>query len=525
MPLLLAALALAAQQPAQSTFPLPPGPTPDEFGVHLAIDGDRALVGMLHGDDAAIWSYQRSGAGWIPEAPFPAEALADAQQPAFVNKCLELHGDVALVGYTATELTFDGAAWVVTDQLLDVTLWDADLESGVAIGLGPVPSSPHHGLLIVERGPSGWETNPTSTNLPLALFTYTDMAIEGDVAVVGDGTWWAQSHFAWDGAFSIVERDPATGNWSMTERIALLGGTESLLGSSVDVSLGTIYATRELPNRIEVYDRTPAGNWEMTSAITHPVHPLHLPSPGGSFEGAVGSNARPEIVGRTVFAPFSEGLSGPARVGRFERDPSLDVWEHTETYDVAGYSACLLVIGDGDRHGTIAPFGIDGSVIGPAGALMPVRGPDGCLEGVAAFEPSVSGPTCVGRPTSLGSSAELELVGSFRRDDDRTTFVARGMPPGVLALPLFSQAPGFTVQPGGSAGDLCIGQPITRLLHEAGPVDGAGAFSFPVDVDGGLLGAVVPVGTPTYWQLWFRDFTAGGQPTSNFTNGAVMRAW
>ncbi|MEL6715111.1 MAG: hypothetical protein AAFP86_15120, partial [Planctomycetota bacterium] len=341
----------------------------------------------------------------------------------------------------------------------------------------------------------------------------------------GDGTWWAQSHFAWDGAFSIVERDPATGDWAMIERIALFGGTESLLGSSVEVSLGTIYATRELPNRIEVYDRTPAGNWAMTSTITHPVYELHLPSPGGSFEGAVGSHARPEIVGRTVFAPFHEGLGGATRVGRFELDPVLGNWGHTETYDTPGFSACVLPVVGSDRHGTIAPFGIDGSAVGPAGALVPLRGPDGCLETIATYEPSVSARTCGAHPTSEGKRAELDLVGSFRRADDRTTFVARGMPAGVLALPVFGQTPGFTAHPGGSAGDLCIGQPLVRLLHEAGPVDAAGAFSFAVDVDGGLLGAVVPVGTPTYWQLWFRDFTAGGQPTSNFTNGAVMRAW
>lgn len=507
---------------------MPPGPAPDHFGIHLAADGDRALVGMMTGADVAIWSYRRDGAGWVPEAPLPAAALPSTDPARFAFEALELSGDKAVVGTTATVLVFDGTSWQITEQLPGVRLRDVDMVAGVGVGTGPLPSG-HEGIVVVERGPSGWAVAETFSIGSLGLFSVSDMAIEGGVAAVGDANWWHCSHFAWDGQFAILERDGATGAWSHTQQVQLTDCRESLLAGSLEVSDGSIFATREQPNRIEVYGRGAGGVWSRTGEIELAGHRLLLPSPGGSFEGEVGSEARPVIRGDVAFVPFVEGVpgqpTGAARVGRFERDPLLGIWELAAVHDTPAVSTCLLPGTFASGHGTIAALPIAGAPEGPVGALVPERGPGGCFVGVSAYEPVVSSPTCAAIPTSTGVSAGLDLVGSFRRADDRTTFVASGMPASVFTLPLFSQTPGFTAHPGGSAGNLCIGEPITRLLPFAGPADGAGTFQFQVDVVDGLGGATVEPGTATFFQLWFRDVDGAGQPTSNFTNGAVMRSW
>ena len=79
-----------------------------------------------------------------------------------------------------------------------------------------------------------------------------------------------------------------------------------------------------------------------------------------------------------------------------------------------------------------------------------------------------------------------------------------------------------SANPGGSAGHLCLGSPIGRLVGGSVLVTGsAGTLREAVDLDviPQPTGAVaVQAGETWHFQLWFRD-SNGGVPTSNFTDG------
>lgn len=145
------------------------------------------------------------------------------------------------------------------------------------------------------------------------------------------------------------------------------------------------------------------------------------------------------------------------------------------------------------------------------------------FQGACGLEESYCGPAVA---NSSGNPAWIEGFGSLVASEEDYRLVASAMPPHVFGFFLCSREEAVVLHAGGSAGTLCLGGEIGRLV--GGQVLDAGLFgSFDVDAEIGALpqpssggsGTVAAnVGETWHFQAWFRD-TVQGQATSNFTDG------
>jgi hypothetical protein len=123
---------------------------------------------------------------------------------------------------------------------------------------------------------------------------------------------------------------------------------------------------------------------------------------------------------------------------------------------------------------------------------------------------------CEGGPNSTGERATLRAEGSAIVSRDLFRLQARELPPNQVGSFLFAPSAGFSPNPGGSPGDLCLSRPIGR-----GPLwtsDASGQVLEQVD----LTGLPSPTGTTAvlagetwHFQGWYRE--ANGQ--GNYTGG------
>jgi hypothetical protein len=103
---------------------------------------------------------------------------------------------------------------------------------------------------------------------------------------------------------------------------------------------------------------------------------------------------------------------------------------------------------------------------------------------------------------------------------------ASNLPVNANGYFLSSMDQGFTANPGGSAGNLCIGGSIGRGV--AGGVKSSGStgtFTGVVDLDAiptGTGNMVAMAGQTWYFQAWHRDSLLPGFTTSNFTDGVSV---
>ena len=130
---------------------------------------------------------------------------------------------------------------------------------------------------------------------------------------------------------------------------------------------------------------------------------------------------------------------------------------------------------------------------------------------------------CTANPNSTGLPATISAIGTGRVIDNDLALVAAQLPTSSFGFFITSRFQGFVTNPGGSAGNLCLGSSIGRYVGP-GQIQNSGATgSFSLDLDltqtpqpSGLVS--VSPGQTWNFQTWFRD-TVGGMPTSNFTDG------
>ena len=136
---------------------------------------------------------------------------------------------------------------------------------------------------------------------------------------------------------------------------------------------------------------------------------------------------------------------------------------------------------------------------------------------------SVGSPYCATNANSTGSSGVLSASGSPLVSANDLTLEASSLPNNSFGFFLASLDQGFVQNPGGSAGNLCLGGSIGRYVGP-GQIKNAGttgAFSLTLDLTQvpQPTGFVAIAGGETWrFQTWHRD-AVGGSTTSNFTNG------
>ena len=130
---------------------------------------------------------------------------------------------------------------------------------------------------------------------------------------------------------------------------------------------------------------------------------------------------------------------------------------------------------------------------------------------------------CAGVPNSTGDVGGISALGFEQVNRNEVTLHSNSLPPAVLTFFIVSLTPGFTVQPGGSAGNLCLGGSIGRYIRPGEVLDSGVTRSASLqisltDVPQPSGPVVIQPGTAVYFQGWYRDAVAG-IATSNFTAG------
>ncbi|MEL6431340.1 MAG: hypothetical protein AAFU73_21835 [Planctomycetota bacterium] len=145
---------------------------------------------------------------------------------------------------------------------------------------------------------------------------------------------------------------------------------------------------------------------------------------------------------------------------------------------------------------------------------------DGGDLGLLRAERGIETPTtCPAVPNSTGQTGRLAASGSRYVANDDLTIDATRLPAGQFALLVGALAEGFTANPGGSDGNLCLGGGIGRFNALVAAADGIGRVSFPLDLSAlPQPSFTVPAapGDTWYFQAWHRDGTPSA-PQSNFT--------
>ncbi|MEM6570145.1 MAG: hypothetical protein AAF957_17170 [Planctomycetota bacterium] len=130
---------------------------------------------------------------------------------------------------------------------------------------------------------------------------------------------------------------------------------------------------------------------------------------------------------------------------------------------------------------------------------------------------------CVPNPNSTGDRGFLVATGDQGATSPKT-LVASQLPPFSVGFFLSAETFGFTPNPAGSQGNLCLSGPIGRYSGSAANSGPDGVISLTIDPAAiqTPLGPVAAVAGDTwYFQAWHRD-SVGGTSTSNFTNAVQM---
>ena len=231
---------------------------------------------------------------------------------------------------------------------------------------------------------------------------------------------------------------------------------------------------------------TASGTQSATSEISDPITIPSIVVPGG------------ETVG--VCLRFTSA------------DPLYFGMGNTDPYQT--FSDGLLTITAGDARSQI--FTPTGSFFAPRALVGEIF----YSAGGSALGEEFCGP---GALNSSGLDGQLLAQGSAAVSDNDIVLEASQLPPDSFGFFITSQIETFVMNPGGSAGNLCLGGSIGRYVGP-GEIQSSGAsgtISLAID----LTQVPQPTGTVAVapgdiwsFQLWHRD-TVGGMSTSNFTDG------
>ncbi len=146
-----------------------------------------------------------------------------------------------------------------------------------------------------------------------------------------------------------------------------------------------------------------------------------------------------------------------------------------------------------------------------------------CVATMALAGAQVGTNYCTPAPNSTGATATISGSGSASVALNNLTLSSSNLPLNAASFFLCSRTQGFVQNPGGSAGNICLGAPIGRVVGGVITNSGAaGAVSVLADLNfmpqpSGAI--VVQAGETWNFQCWYRDAVVGGGSTSNFSDG------
>ncbi|MEM1453094.1 MAG: hypothetical protein AAF726_21970 [Planctomycetota bacterium] len=162
-------------------------------------------------------------------------------------------------------------------------------------------------------------------------------------------------------------------------------------------------------------------------------------------------------------------------------------------------------------------------------ALWIARGAGGDDEVEAAIVQEVTSSVegsqfCDAEPNASGRSAWIRASNSFYNAGGSIRIRVEDLPQNAFGYAIASLNTAFTPNPGGSAGNLCLGGAIGRFNGQVQDSGTAGAVQVTLDLQNipqpnGSTSAMA--GDRWKFQYWTRD-SFGGMATSNFSNGVVV---
>jgi hypothetical protein len=133
---------------------------------------------------------------------------------------------------------------------------------------------------------------------------------------------------------------------------------------------------------------------------------------------------------------------------------------------------------------------------------------------------------CTANPNSTLATGDIIATGSAIAANNNLTLTASSLPNNAFGFFLTSMTQGFVANPGGSAGNLCLGGAIGRYVGPGQVLNTGlvGGFSLVLDLTQTPTptGPVAITGGQTWnFQAWHRD-SVGGVAVSNFTDGLTI---
>ena len=134
---------------------------------------------------------------------------------------------------------------------------------------------------------------------------------------------------------------------------------------------------------------------------------------------------------------------------------------------------------------------------------------------------------CLSNPNSTGLYGLLTATGTTVVSYNQVTLSATQLPTDSFGLFITSRTQGFVANPGGSSGDICLGGMIGRYVGPGEVQDSGSAGRIDLSIDLNAMPQptgfdVALAGERWNFQLWHRDVTLSGTPTSSFTQGLTV---
>ncbi|MEL6906422.1 MAG: hypothetical protein AAFP22_13500 [Planctomycetota bacterium] len=283
-------------------------------------------------------------------------------------------------------------------------------------------------------------------------------------------------------------------------------------------------------------DGAGAVQWREATAVQSEIVDVQLTADGGVLVGyrrIGGLLRRLDAAGGLVWQRF--GQPGVRRLTGFALEPDGVATAAFETS--AGPGSVGVQIArygdDGTLLGTLQldPTSSAPAVIGASVSAVDARGNSWVtyVSGATAAPESVAIARVVldevdesvvcgaSTPNSTGALGRLAALGSAVADRNNLTLVAGALPAGQTVLFLNARQGGFTPNPGGSAGDLCLGAPLARYSDDLRTSNAAGRARLVLDLSltpEGDGATAVLAGETWFWQAWHRDTISGSHLTS-----------
>ena len=496
-------------------------------GFAVSLNSDSAA-----GDISSIWGNFAPGVGALLDEE---STIGNFVQTAFDAEfgmtdsalCYVATVDDVTGSFNIDSVWFDGAVVALEDGLSPdgINLFSFFTDAGVTSG-----GVPHFVAGITDTGGFSGRGLYTGTT-PATLYVTGDMIPNMGFPLSGSAVDF-DFKFSANGTHNMVEMDLDTGS-STNDRALSIDGSGLFLGGlltreeqPVPASIGGLPG--ENWDNFDGYAITESGTYYFTgdTDATETADEFIVRN------GVIWHREGDVIDGQTV-----EGAIEASTMS--ENDVLAYIWDVS---DGAGSLEALFVEetlialegdpvdwdGDGslDPGAIIAAFtsnvavGSDGRVYFTAD--IEVGGQT--LEGFFVAD-GVPGATnfCMANANSTGSVATLVASGSGIVANNNLVLTSASMPSQSFGFFIASVDQGFVMNPGGSAGNLCLSGSIGRYVGP-GQIQNTGStgeFSLAIDLTAiptptGPVGAVP--GDIWNFQAWYRDFEMGAA-TSNFTPG------